>query len=150
MKKNLLSIYKRSNAWCWKANIKKMEFQKLLSSPLREIWVSKSKVKMLKREPKKNVEEKWIEKTQRKKMGWNENEEKQGRKTKAELVPHAMKNDPWSDHLETQFGPTYLFFRNPKPSPTLRAIKVHFDWTWIPRLKRFFLKEFSSKIILIN
>ena len=33
----------------------KMEFQKLLSSPLREIWVSKSKVKMLEREPKKKM-----------------------------------------------------------------------------------------------
>ena len=54
-------------------------------------------------------------------------EEKQGRKTKAELVPHTMKNDPWSNYPETQFGPTYLFFRNPEPRPTLRAVKVHFD-----------------------
>ena len=30
-------------------------------------------------------------------------------------------NDPWSDHLETQFGPTYHFFRNPEPRPTLRT-----------------------------
>ena len=37
---------------------KKTEFQKLLSSPFREIWVSKSKAKMLEREPKKNIEEK--------------------------------------------------------------------------------------------
>ena len=57
------------------------------------------------------------------------NEEKQGRKTKVELVPHAEKNDPWSDHPETQFGPTYSFFWNLKPKPTLRAVKVHFDWT---------------------
>ena len=47
----------------------KMEFQKLLSSPLQEIWVSKSKVKMLEREPKKNVEEKWIEKKTKGKNG---------------------------------------------------------------------------------
>ena len=38
-----------------------------------------------------------------------------------------MKNDPWSDHPETQFGPTYPFFQNPEPRPTLRAVKVHFD-----------------------
>ena len=25
------------------------------------------------------------------------------------------KNDPWSDHLETQFGPIYPFFWNHKP-----------------------------------
>ena len=122
----------------------KMEFQKLLSSPLREIWVSKSKAKMLKKEPKK-CRRKMIWK---KKTGWNENEEKQGKKTKAELVPH--KNDPWFNYLETQFGPTYLFFRNPEPKPTLRAVKVHFDWTWILRLKRFFLRKFSSKIISIH
>ena len=85
-----------------------------------------------------------------KKTGWNENEEKQGGKTKAELVPHAMKNDPWSNYLETQFGLTYPFFWSLEPRPTLRAVKVHFDWTWILRLKRFFLREFSSKIILIN
>ena len=28
-------------------------------------------------------------------------------------------NDPWSDHPETQFGPTYPFFRSPEPRPTL-------------------------------
>ena len=103
------------------------------------------------KEPKKKYKRKmnWKE-TQRKKTGWNENEEKQGRKTKAELVPHAMKNDHWFNYLKTQFGPTYPIFQNPEPRPTLRAVKVHFDWTWIPRLKRFFLREFSSKIILIN
>ena len=31
------------------------------------------------------------------------------------------RNDPWSDHPETQFGPTYPFFRNHKPWPTLRT-----------------------------
>ena len=91
----------------------------------------------------------WKE-THKKKTGWNENEEKQRRKPKAELVPHAMKNDHWSNYPKTQFGPTYPFFRNPEPRPTLHAVKVHFDWTWILGLKRFFLGEFSSKIILIN
>ena len=61
-----------------------------------------------------------------------------------------MKNDPWSNYPKTQFRPTYPFFGNPEPKPILRAVKVHFDWTWILRLKRFFLREFSSKIILIN
>ena len=60
-------------------------------------------------------------------MGRNKNEEKQGRKTKVELVPHVMKNDPWSNYPKTQFRPTYPFFRNPEPKPTLRAVKVHFD-----------------------
>ena len=82
---------------------------------------------MLEREPKKNLEEKWIEKKPEEKTGWNENEEKQKRKTKVELVPHAMKNDPWSNYPKTQFEPTYPFFRNPEPRPTLRAVKVHFD-----------------------
>ena len=128
----------------------KIESQKLLNSPLQEIWLIKSKTKMLEMEPKKNLEEKWIEKKPEEKTGWNENEEKQKRKTKVELVPHAMKNDPWSNYPKTQFGPIYPFFRNPEPRPTLRFIKVHFDWTWILRLERFFLREFSSKIILIN
>ena len=37
------------------------------------------------------------------------------------------KNDPQSNDPETQFGPTYPFFRNLEPRPTLRAVKVHFD-----------------------
>ena len=51
--------------------------------------------KMLEREPKKKCRRKmnW------KKTGWNENEEKQGKKTKAELVPH--KKDPWFNYPET-------------------------------------------------
>ena len=31
------------------------------------------------------------------------------------------RNDPWSDHPETQFGPTYPFFQNPEPMPILRT-----------------------------
>ena len=31
------------------------------------------------------------------------------------------EKDPWSDHPEIQFGPTYPFFRNPEPRPTLRT-----------------------------
>ena len=54
------------------------------------------------------------------------------------MIFHMMKNDPWSDHPETQFGPIYPFFRNHEPWPTLRALKVHFDRMWILKLKRFF------------
>ena len=61
-------------------------------------------MKMLEREPKKNVEEKWIEKKSKEKTGWNENKEKQGRKTKVELVPHTVKNDSWSDYPKTQLN----------------------------------------------
>ena len=94
----------------------------------------------------KGTQKKCRRKMNWKKMGWNENEKKQGRKTKAELVPHAMKNDLWSNYPKTQFGPTYYFFRNSEPRPTLRAVKVHFDWTWILRLKRFFsLENFHPK-----
>ena len=49
------------------------------------------------------------------------------RKTKVELVPHTIENDPWFNHPKTQFGPTYSFFRNPELRPTLRTVKVHFD-----------------------
>ena len=49
-------------------------------------------------------------------MGQN----KDGKKDK-ELVPHAAKNDPWSNHPETQFGPIYHFFRNPEPRPILHT-----------------------------
>ena len=52
------------------------------------------------------------------------------------------KNDPWSNHPETQFGSTYPFFQNPEPRPTLCAVKVHFDWMWILGLKSFFLEKF--------
>ena len=48
---------------------KKMKFQKQLSSPLREIWVSKSKTKMMEKKPQKNVKEKWIERKPREKNG---------------------------------------------------------------------------------
>ena len=27
------------------------------------------------------------------------------------MILHVMKNDPWSDHPETQFGPIYPFFQ---------------------------------------
>ena len=51
----------------------KMEFRKLLSSPFREIWVSKSKAKMLEREPKK---------MKNRKMDWKETPKKNGLKWK--------------------------------------------------------------------
>ena len=65
---------------------------------------------------------KWKEKKKRAEMKKNKK-----RKTKVGLVPHTTKNDPRSDQLETQFGPTYPFFQNPEPRPSLRVVKVYFD-----------------------
>ena len=59
------------------------------------------------------------------------------------MVPD--EDDPWSDHLETQFWPIYPFFRNHKLWPTLHTRKVHFDRMWIFRLKRFFLENFCCQ-----
>ena len=59
------------------------------------------------------------------------------------MILCVMKNDPWSDHPETQFGPIYHFFQNHEHWPTLRALKVHFDQMWILRLKRFSWENFS-------
>ena len=36
------------------------------------------------------------------------------RRTK-QMILHEMKNDPWSDHPKTQFGPIYSFFQNREP-----------------------------------
>ena len=73
---------------------------------------------MLKREP---------EEENGKKKKNDENEKKKMNRRTKQMILHEMKNDPWSDHPETQFGPTYPFFRNLEPRPTLRAVKVHFD-----------------------
>ena len=48
------------------------------------------------------------------------------RKNKKKMDERTMKNDisrndPWFDHPETQFGPTYPFFWNPEPIPTLHT-----------------------------
>ena len=40
---------------------------------------------------------------------------------KNDLSCNDKKNDPWSDHPETQFGPIYAFFQNHKPWPTLHT-----------------------------
>ena len=55
-----------------------------------------------------------------------ENQKKNDEKEEKEMNGKIMKNDlswndPWPDHPETQFEPTYLFFRNPEPRPTLRT-----------------------------
>ena len=125
----------------WKNGVPKM-----LSSHHWKTEMSKNKTKLLKKEPRK------MENQRKKEM--NEGTTKK--------ILHMTINDPWSDHPETQFGPTYPFFRNPEPRPTLRTWKVHFDWTWILGLKSFLPWEifhnqqgcclFSSanKKILIN
>ena len=75
-----------------KGRCEKLEFQKTLSLSYRKIETSKSKTKVLKKEPREM-----------------ENKKKD------------KKNDPWSDHPKTQFRPIYPFFRNHKPWPTLRT-----------------------------
>ena len=71
-----------------------------------------SKQKQSENAGKKCVEEKWIEKKP-KKRGWNENEEKQIKEDQSRIGLSHGENDPWSDHLETQFEPTYPFFETP-------------------------------------
>ena len=60
-----------------------------------------------------------------------ENQEKMKRKRDEQKDkgndPSHEKNDPWSDHLKTQFGPIYPFFQNHEPQSILRTQKVHFD-----------------------
>ena len=64
-------------------------------TPSRNMSKQKQSENAGKRTPKKYIKGKWNEKKPKeKKTGWNENEKKQGRKTKAELVPHTVKNDP--------------------------------------------------------
>ena len=84
----------------------------MLSSPRRKIKMSKKKTKMLKKGTKRNGESK-------KKMMKKEEEMNEGT-TKNDLSCND-KNDPWSDHPETQFELIYPFFRNHKPWPTLRT-----------------------------
>ena len=147
-KGNLLSSYKQLNVWIQKENMRKNGVPKVVKlTPSRNMSKQKQNAERGTQNKKNEEEKKWIEINPEEKMGWNENEEKQGRKTKVELVPHAIKKMILGliYYPETQFGPTYHFFRNPEPRPTLRAVKVHFDWTWIPRLKRFSLKNFHPK-----
>ena len=81
----------------------KLEFQETSSSPHWKIEMSKRKTKIMKKEPTEM--KKWKE--------WEMNE----RTMKSDL----SRNGLWSEHPETQFGPAYLFFRNPEPRPTLHT-----------------------------
>ena len=86
----------------------KLEFQDMLSSPHWRIkkWARTNK-KCWKKKQKKNRESK-------------KNDEK--RKMNEKTMKNDLSwNDPWSDHPETQFGPTYPFFRKPEPWPTLHT-----------------------------
>ena len=66
--------------------------------------MSKNKTKMLKKGTKRNGESKNDEKKEEMNEGTTKND-----------LSCNDKNDPWSDHHETQFGPIYHFFRNHKP-----------------------------------
>ena len=83
----------------------------MLSSPHRK---NKSE-----QEQKKNVEKRELREM--------DNQKRDERRDNENDPSCNDKNDPWSNHLETRFGPTYLFFQNSEPKPTLRAVKVHFD-----------------------
>ena len=86
--------------------------------------MSKNKTKIMKKEPREM--KKWKE--------WEMNE----RTMKNDL----SRNDPWSDHPETQFGPTYPFFRNHSPSlhyvPEKSILIEHGYLDW----RVFFLEKF--------
>ena len=128
---------KRSNAWCRKANVRKNGVPKVVKLALWEIWVNKSKAKMLEKEPKKKENE--MKRNPRKNgLKWRWRETKKDKKNDLSRD----KNDPWSDQPEIQFRPIYPFFRNHKSRPTLLTLKVHFDRMWIFKLKRFLLEEF--------
>ena len=95
----------------------KLGFQEMLSSPHWKIEVNKRKTKRIRESKKKIWKKEMNKKTMKNDLSWN---------------------DPWTDHPETRFGPTYPFFRNQEPWPILRTWKVHFDRTWIFGLKSFF------------
>ena len=80
----------------------KMEFQKCWAHTTERIKVSKSKATVLEKKHKRKMKKK-------NEMKWKEKRVEMKR-NKVELVLHAVKNDPWSDHPETQFGPIYPFF----------------------------------------
>ena len=79
-----------------KGKFEKLEFREMLSSPHWKIEINKNKTKTLKKEPRemKKWKKKMNERTMKNDLSWN---------------------DPWSDHPETQFEPTYPFFGTPNP-----------------------------------
>ena len=108
----------------------KMEFQKLLSSPIREIWVSKSKGKMLEREPQKKicVEEKWIEKKPRGKNGLKWKWRETRKEDQSRIGPSCdKKNDPWSNLLPRNTIWAYLsFLSEPRTQAYITCCKSPF------------------------
>ena len=69
--------------------------------------MSKNRTKLLKKEPRKME-------NQRK------NDKKKDERRDNKKDP-SYNDDSWSDHPETQFEPTYPFFRNLEPKPTLHT-----------------------------
>ena len=102
-----------------KGKFEKLEFREMLSSPHWKIEINKNKTKTLKKEPRemKKWKKKMNERTMKNDLSWN---------------------DPWYDHPETQFGPTYLF-SEPRTQAYITYLKSPF-WlnvdTWT--------EEFSS------
>ena len=76
----------------------------MLSSSYRKIEANKSKTKVLKKEPREM-----------------ENQRKNEKKIKKMIFHVIKKMILGPNHLETQFGPIYPFFRNHKARPTLHT-----------------------------
>ena len=89
-------------------------------------WSSKD-VELTPLENRNEQEQNKIVEKGTKKNGESKKNDKKKKMNEGTTKKILHKNDPWSDHPETQFGPTYPFFRNLEPRPTLRAVKVHFD-----------------------
>ena len=70
-RKIFLKEYKRLNVWCWKANVRKIEFQKTLSSPRRKNRSEQEQNKDNEKETKRNRE---LKKMKRMRDEWKDNE----------------------------------------------------------------------------
>ena len=64
-----------------------------------------------------------VEKRTKKNGESKENDEKEKEMNEGTMKKRSFndKNNSWSDHPETQFGPIYPFFRNHEPWPILRT-----------------------------
>ena len=120
-KRYSLKDYKRPNAWCWKANVKKMEFRKMLSSPHgKKIKWARTKQKRWKKELRE-LKKKWWKMRDE----WKDNE-------KWSFMKWSLVWSPWNTVW------AYLpFLSVTRTLAYITYLKVHFDWTWILGLESF-------------
>ena len=122
-KRYSLKDYKRLNAWYWKANVKEIEFQKMLSSPHRKNKMSKNKTKTLKKGTKRIGESK--KKWWKMRDEWKDNE-------KWSFMKWSLVWSPWNTVW------AYLSFLSvTRTLAYITYLKIHFDWTWILGLESF-------------